>query len=185
MHLNVSSHAMTEYIMRDATLICATEFGNSYYTITLHKLMLCEAGGVDQHGFHPMAPGARHGLPIYGTSKLSSHERGLPNIGTSPFVGVATHPRSCHNASTQEGKGECGSRSSLCCCRTLDSPVAASPPFHIKCIRYLSLLYRIRQKGSRGSPFAERSPNDTRKRANSSNAMLSSLPHRRRDLRSK
>ncbi len=30
--------------------------------------------------------------------------------------GLATRPRSCRNASTQEGKGECGSRSSLCCC---------------------------------------------------------------------
>ena len=69
MHQNALSHAMMECIIRDTTLTCATEFGNSYYNITPRILLLCKAGVADQHGFHPMAPGAEHGLPIYGTSR--------------------------------------------------------------------------------------------------------------------
>ncbi len=141
MHQNAHSHAMMECITRDATLTCATKFGNSYYKIKPHRLLLCKAGGADQHGFHPMTPGAGHGLPIYGTSrpphrlplceaegadqhgfypmapgprrglpiygtsKPGSHERGLPNIGTSPFLGFSAHPPFVSQCINARGEG--------------------------------------------------------------------------------
>ena len=97
-----------------------------------HRLPLCKAEGADLHGFYPMAPGPGRGLPISGTSKPGSYERGLPNIGTSPFLGFSPHtPVRVTMPQRKRGRGNAAPAAPYVAATTPDSSVAASLPIQV------------------------------------------------------
>ena len=97
-----------------------------------HRLPMCEAEGADQHGFSPMTSGPGRGLPIYGTSNPGLHERRLPNIGSSPFLGFSPHtPVRITMPQRKRGRGNAAPAAPYVSAATLDSHVAASPPFQV------------------------------------------------------
>jgi len=92
-----------------------------------------------------------------------------------PGHSFATYPRSCGYPMPRQKreKGTAAPAAPHVAAATLVSSASASPLFQV----YPgSLPTSPPLQGSRGSPFAERFPNNIRKRANISNTMLSSLP---------
>ncbi len=138
-----------------------------------HRLRLCKAEGADQHGCYPMAPGPGLGLPIFGTlvmrkvapeqdllvravlrvmAELLAVETlrfpvtKLPS-GSSPLLVGSTEPW----------------RKTASKCRLLVPPSCGSTQTSN------DLLGPSIPEISRGYPFPEHSPNDTRRSPTASN----------------